>query len=285
MICITLMFSLPAAAELSLSVNDVITGRGQFKSEMSITYANIDRRYLTLGESLVIQTGPTSFLSVPSDIRERNINSDTFVSVVGARYGLSTDSECYVRISSTRSHQRRFIEKSIGDQVITDVSDAWLGIAHQIKAQDAVPPIYGFLELAIEERVSQSSTNFNTLSIGVTSYKVVDPVVFSLAVSGRHGKQRLARSLPYQPGNIYMVNPSITLAVNDQVTITGGVQWTWMEADRVNNTDIGIDRSSTDLMTGVGYVVSDRSTINTSLNVNASGQSGAEVRMVLLYTH
>ena len=72
--------ALPAFADLPMSVDDVVTRRGKFKSEVSLAYANADRHAVSLGEALVVQTGPTSFITLPTAVGDGSVNSDTVVS-------------------------------------------------------------------------------------------------------------------------------------------------------------------------------------------------------------
>ena len=119
---------------------------------------------------------------------------------------------------------------------------------------------------------------------GVTSYASIDPVVLSATLASRLGNSRLDGAIPLRPGNLYLFNPSVTFAANDRVTLTWGMQWTWKQADRLNHLPAGIDRSSTDLVTGLGYVIADGNTVNANFKVNASGKTGAELRVTWLYT-
>ena len=276
--------ALPACADLPLSVEDIITARGMLKSEITFAYANSERHSVSLGEAIVVQTGAASFFTIPTAIGDRHVNTDAVVSTLGVRYGISSNSEGYFRISSTRLQQRCQELNRTSQNVMTEVADAWLGIAHQFKPDDATPAILGFFELALEERHRDSTSYLQSVMLGLTSYTAIDPVVMSATMAGRYGKSRLDGTLPFQPGNLYLFNPSVTFAVNDRVTLTGGMQWTWKQADQLNQRPVGIDRSSTDLVTGMGYVVSNGNTVNTSFRVNASGKSGSELRMTWLYT-
>ena len=62
------------------------------------------------------------------------------------------------------------------------------------------------------------------------------------------------------------------------------MQWTWKPADQLNQHPTGLDRSSTDLVTGLGYVASKDNMVNPNFKINASGKTASEMRMAWLYT-
>ncbi len=66
-----------ARADLPLTVEDFITDKGQFKLDLSIAYANADRQGVSTGAPITLQTGPTSFVELPTLIGESAGNSDT----------------------------------------------------------------------------------------------------------------------------------------------------------------------------------------------------------------
>ncbi|MFZ1181104.1 MAG: hypothetical protein WAN92_06250 [Herbaspirillum sp.] len=85
----------PAWADLPLTVEDLITDKGKLKLEASISYANADRQGISTDDPLTIQTGPTSFITLPTRIGESISNSDTTVATLDLRYGLTARAEIY----------------------------------------------------------------------------------------------------------------------------------------------------------------------------------------------
>ena len=76
-----------ALAELPLTVEDLITDKGKVKLDLSFAYANVDQKGISTGQPITVQTGPTSFVTLPTVIGERLGNSDTWVATFGVRYG------------------------------------------------------------------------------------------------------------------------------------------------------------------------------------------------------
>ena len=78
-----------AYADLPLTVEDLITDKGKVKLDISVAYANSDRQGVSTGELITVQTGATSFMTLPTLIGESRGNSDSLVGTVGLRYGLT----------------------------------------------------------------------------------------------------------------------------------------------------------------------------------------------------
>jgi len=83
-----LCLSSAALADLPLTIEDLITDKGRFKLDLSLTYANAEQRGISVGQPIVVQVGPTSFITIPAWIGERRGNTDALVSTAGLRYGL-----------------------------------------------------------------------------------------------------------------------------------------------------------------------------------------------------
>ncbi len=72
----------PVKADLPLTVEDLITDKGKVKLDLSLSYANADRHGVATGDPVIVQTGPTSFVALPTLIGESVGNSDTLVATL-----------------------------------------------------------------------------------------------------------------------------------------------------------------------------------------------------------
>jgi hypothetical protein len=271
-------------ADLPLTVEDLITDKGKVKLDLSLAYANADRSGVSTGEPIIVQTGPTSFVTLPTLVGESIGNSDTVVATLGMRYGLTALAEVYARISGLSSNHRSSGVGGTASNSESGFADVWAGVNYQFRKDDDGPALLGFGEIALREKHRRSSASFKSAMLGVTAYKAIDPIVFSLTAAYRFNQTRRNGLQGYQPGNLLLLNPSVGFAVNDRVTLTTGVQWTRRQADRFDGQSQGIDRTVTDLLLGVGYGFAKGNTLNTALKVNASGRSGSELRANWLYT-
>lgn len=274
----------PALADLPLTVEGLLTDQGKLKLDLSLAYANADRQGVSTGEPIVVQTGPTSFVTLPTLVGESLGNSDTLVATLGLRYGLTAKSEIYARASAIASRQRSSGVGGVASSGESGFADAWGGVNYQFKKDDATPAVLGFAEVALAEKHRRDSASFKSALLGVTAYKAIDPVVFSLTGAYRFNQRHQDGPQDYRPGNLLLFNPTVGFAVNDRVTLTTGVQWTHRQADRYDGQAQGIDRTATDLMLGVGYGIAKGNTLNTTLKLNASGRGGSEWRAGWLYT-
>jgi hypothetical protein len=273
-----------AHADLPLTVEDLITDKGKFKLDVSVAYANSDRQGVSTGEPITVQTGPTSFVTLPTLIGESRGNSDSLVGTLGLRYGLTGKAEIFARTSYLTSSSRSSDVSGTSSHSENRFADAWAGINYQFKKDDDTPAVLGFAEIALREKHEKSSRSFKSVLVGITTYKAIDPVVFSLTTAYRANQSRQDGDKTYKPGNLFLLNPSIAFAVNDRVTLTTGMQWTNRQADKWDNQAQGFRRTSSDLLLGVGYGISKGSTLNLTFKSNVSGSNGADLRLNWLHT-
>lgn len=276
--------SASAWANLPLTVEELLTDKGKYKLDASVAYANSDRQGISTGTPLLVQTGPTSFISLPTTIGESIGNSDTWVATLGLRYGLTARAELYGRVSGLSSTQRSAGLSGTSTNSESRFAEAWAGLNYQFKGDDASPALLGFAEIALRERHRESSANLKSVMLGLTSYHAIDPVVFSITAGYRLNQSRQDGAQAYRPGNLLLLHPSVAFAVNDRVTLTTGLQWTRRAADLRTGQPLGIARTATDLLMGVGYGFDKGNTFNITFKVNASGRNGAEMRLSWLRT-
>jgi len=276
----------PARAEVPLDIEDILTDKGKIKLDTSMSYSNLERSGLSIGEPTVIQTGPTSFITLPASIvGERTTNSDSLVGTLGLRYGLTGNAEIYIR-SSYVSYGQRSTEAN-GTKNSARQSrwvNAWGGINYRFKDDDKTPAILGLAEIALFEKPIEKRSSFKSAMFGVTTYKAIDPMVLSLTTAYQFSRERKDKEIKYKPGNFVLINPSVAFTVNDRITLTTGMQWVSRAADRIDGQDLGMRRTSTNLILGVGYGVSKGNTLNFTLQSNTSGRGGADLRFSWLYT-
>jgi len=274
-----LLCACTARADLPLTVEDLITDPGRFKLDLSLTYANAEQHGVATGQPIVVQTGPTSFVSIPTQVGERTSNSDTLIGTLGLRYGLTDNTELYTRASGLYTHQRSRAAGRSRHFSEHRFADAWVGVNYQFKPDDETPALLGFTEVALREKHRRNSASFKSALLGFTTYKAIDPVVFSLTAAYRFNRNRRDGGANYRPGNMLLLNPSVGFAVNERVTLTTGMQWSSLQADKYNGNKQGQYHTRTDLLLGVAYGFSAQTTLNVNLKANVSGRDGADLRV------
>lgn len=98
----SLNLSAASYADLPLTVEDLITYQGKLKLDTTLVYGNSESQGVAVGDSFVIQTGPTSFVALSGRIGESRANNDSLIGTAGLRYGLSVNAEIYGRLSSLK---------------------------------------------------------------------------------------------------------------------------------------------------------------------------------------
>jgi hypothetical protein len=164
--CLFLSVVLPARSDLPLTVENLITDKGKFKLDLSVAYANADRQGVFAGAPITVQTGATSFVTLPSLVGESTGNSDTTVTALGLRYGLTSKAEIYARVSGIYSQQRTGGAGGLAKSSDSGFTDAWVGVNYQFKKDDKTPAVLGFAELALREKQRSTSASFKAYMLG-----------------------------------------------------------------------------------------------------------------------
>ena len=273
-------FSSLAHADLPLSLDELLTHQKQIRLELGLTYANSQYKGLVSGEPVLIQVSPAQFVTVPSQIGESNSFSDTQVFTLGGRYGVNSRTEIYSRLSAISTQNRRIVFNQPQYQQDDYVSDLWVGVNHVFIQEGKNPALLAFAELAAYEATPSESDSAKSLLIGFTTYRVSDPIVFSVTTAYRASAERkLTNGSFYTPNNYLLLNPSIGFAVNADVTLNFGWQWRNMTASKTDDHTNGLRQTITDLTLGAGWGLSKKSTVNFSIKSNLSGNEGAELGM------
>jgi hypothetical protein len=273
------VFASHAKAELPLTVENLITKEGSLKLDLSLTYANKDREGVEAGQVVLVQTGDSSYVYIPTGYGTSQTNVDTFITTLGLRMGVTPSSEIYTRANFYYSDYRYL---AADDQSASGSDngflDAWLGLNYRFSEDNETPALLGFIEGALREKGQQSSSSAKSWAVGFTTYRALDPVVLSMSASYRFNLDRKDGDSEYNPGNYLAINPSVSFAVNDRVTLTTGVQWINKQPDQWSDQRDGIRQTNTDLMLGLGYGVSKGSTMSFSFKTDATGRDGADLR-------
>ncbi|EPI7454002.1 meta-pathway of phenol degradation family protein, partial [Neisseria gonorrhoeae] len=72
--------------DLPLNIEDIMTDKGKWKLETSLTYLNSENSRSELAAPVYIQTGSASFIPVPTEIQENGSNTDMLAGTLGLRY-------------------------------------------------------------------------------------------------------------------------------------------------------------------------------------------------------
>ncbi|ENV6637899.1 TPA: hypothetical protein WK388_001064, partial [Neisseria gonorrhoeae] len=119
---------LSAYADLPLTIEDIMTDKGKWKLETSLTYLNSENSRAALAAPVYIQTGATSFIPIPTEIQENGSNTDMLAGTLGLRYGLTGNTDIYGS-GSYLWHEERKLDGN-GKTRNKRMSDISAGISH-----------------------------------------------------------------------------------------------------------------------------------------------------------
>lgn len=270
-------------ADLPLTIEDIMTDKGKWKLETSLTYLNSENNRAELAAPVYIQTGATSFIPIPTEIQENGSNTDMLVGTLGLRYGLTGNTDIYGS-GSYLWHEERKLDGN-GKTRNKRMSDVSAGISHTFLKDDKNPALIGFLESTVYEKSRNKASSGKSWLIGATTYKAIDPVVLSLTAAYRiNGSKTLSSNTKYKAGNYWMLNPNISFAANDRISLTGGIQWLGKQPDRLDGKKESARNTSTYAHFGAGFGFTKTTALNASARFNVSGQSSSELKFGVQHT-
>lgn len=284
--CSAVLFCLSqsALADLPLDIEGLLTDKGKFKLDLGLTYVNINRSSVATGEPILIQIGQTQFVSLPTQIGEARVNSDTLIPSLGLRYGLTSNTEVYGKTSWISDHARSTNVNGYETTSNNQFNDVWLGLNHRFIDEGNLPALLGFIEGAVAERQTQSTSYGKSWLIGATTYRSLDPVVLAMTAAYQYRLHRQDGNSIYYPGHLFMLNPQVSFAANDKVTLSSGLTWRHQGASR-SNTPLGTTQSqrntATTLNLGLAYLWDRRTMINLNSRSEVSGKNSTEISLAV----
>lgn len=274
---------LSAYADQPLTIEDMMTDKGKWKLETSITYLNSENSRAELAAPVYIQTGATSFIPIPTEIQENGSNTDMLVGTLGLRYGLTGNTDIYGS-GSYLWHEERKLDGN-GKTRNKQMSDISAGISHTFLKDGKNPALIAFLESTVYEKSRNKASSGKSWLIGATTYKAIDPIVLSLTAAYRiNGSKTLSDGIRYKSGNYLLLNPNISFAANDRISLTGGIQWLGRQPDRTDGKRESSGNTSTYAHFGAGFGFTKTTALNASARFNVSGQSSSELKFGVQHT-
>ena len=209
----------------------------------------------------------------------------------GMRYGITSATEIYGSVHCA-AHQARSSVPRGGDRGhANDMqwNSLTIGLNHRFSPDSETPALLGYLQTEAIENASRTKNSHviygKTWSIGVITYRRVDPVVFSLSTGFRRRFPRnTGESRVVSPGNVFHVSPKLNLALNAETSVFWGARWSHKNGKREGEETVDINATQTSLLLGAAYAVSKRSTLHFDLSADISGRGGANMGTLLRYT-
>jgi hypothetical protein len=146
------------------------------------------------------------------------------------------------------------------------------------------PGLIGFADVALLENTAASSTALQSAksgTIGLTTYRVLDPVVLSLTAGYRANFDRTVGADVINPGDSLFINPSVAFAVNNELTLTGGLGLNFIGDDTLNGTSKDSRTTNADLQFGLAYAWDKNTTLRADARAETLGDNNVTLGLTL----
>ena len=255
----------PCLADLPLMIEDLLTKEKTVQLNFGVTYSNQVRNDFML------------------------YNQDRVISRLGIRYGLTSNTEVYSRITGVYSETRTL---GFSDTAASTNTCRWRnfvgGVNHRFSQENATPAVLGFIETAFIENAGSSNTEKlvygKTWNAGLTAYRSIDPVVLALTVGYSYTAPRTVNGRGnVDPGDLLYLEPNLSFAVNDQVSLSGGFRISHLDKAKGPGADPDIRTTRIDLLLGLSFAPTAKVTLHANVLADISGDAGSSVGVHLTY--
>ena len=257
-------------------MEELLTERGTIRLELGTTFSASQSDGIS-GLYQTIQTGTGEYVSVPIDLGVTDRQADTVLGTFGLSYGLTARAEIYAW-ATLRYDDVRFTDATTGltESLSSSAFQSLIaGMNYSFIEEGDHPGLIGFAEVALLENTTARGTDFETGrsgAVGVTAYRVLDPVVLSLTTGYAANLKRTVGADIIDPGDNIFFNPSIGFAVNNELTLTGGFNLNYAtNADELNSIRQGSRDTTADLQFGLAYAWDETTTLHADTSIQTVG--------------
>lgn len=278
----------PPQSDKAIPVEDLLTSQGRLNLGLSLVYANSEQSGVQVGNTVLIQTGPSQFVTVPITVGEQRVNTDTLVAVPSLRYGVTKDTQLSLRGSYSASYARTQGPSGVESSSTSRFVDAHLGIDHRLKKEGETPGLIGLLDVALAENNSITGSDVSygrSWMIGVTAYRVFEPLVLSATAAYQLNLMRQRDGQKLDPGDLLWFSPSLNFIPNRDSSFGLGFTWVLRGSDAVDGIKNSGMQTHTDLNLYFSYAWSKPLLLFFTLNSNVSGGSGSSMGLSSSYTY
>jgi len=284
--CMTILlcFSSYSHAQLPLSIEELLVDEKALKLDSSFSYTRSEQLVQGLEWIPAGDTAADFPLSGPIPYtRVSTRDSDFGRFSTGLRYGISQRAELSVRVSYAHVTWR----EPAGPAGNSELYALTLGGTWLASPENNTPALLLSVSIdALENDLSNSSNTVygKTGRIGFTAYRSIDPVVLSLAAGYEYNAPREIAAGELEAGDQFYLVPQVNFAVNHKITLTGGVGLQIRQGDEIDGAKVSQRKNTTDVLLGLGFAASGRSTIFFQSRFATAGGRSAILSLDWLYT-
>ena len=277
-------------ADLPPSIKDLVTKEKELKFDFNLIYGNSDQTYPYNTHIIEINSVKVPFGSV---INKRK-NRDIFALGIAARYGIGARTELYSKLTSKGFHSRGIDnDVNISPHIQSSklkLDNIMFGVNHLFSKDNDTPALLAFAEISVAKNLdTYKSDKLDFIyaeggTIDFLTYRRMDPVVISLTAGYEYTASRSVKGNDINPGDSLFISPILNFRVNNEVTISGGVQYDFRERGEIDGVKRGIRTSQTTFRPGVAYRAGKNIVLNFGISANISGDSSAQSVFSISYS-
>ena len=265
--------TLEAQDILDLDLDSLLTDEGRWKLELSSRYTHVAEDNLSIG-FVPISDGLGGSIDVPIDAGLGSITSDLIVASAGLRYGLTPETELLARASFTSSLSRseNVLTGAVEEVSSTDFTGLSFGLNHRFKDADETFGLISFANVDTATKQSDGGFNYGKSGVvGITLYQVYDPIVLSLTSGYRPRLERSVDNLSVDLSDTFYINPTVSFAVNNDITLTGGIAIDFTNPDYIGGERISTTTTQSQIDFSVARSLSETASIRFDANIGVVG--------------
>lgn len=269
-------------ADLPLTVENLISDKGKVTLEMGLTYGNNKVNDTKTSGYIPVQISDTSFINIPTVIRNEQIQNEYLIANIGVKYGVVKNLDVSLRSNFVYS-SNRFLEPNSSEKskIDTDIADISIGANYQFLQDAKYPALVGFMETTVLEKGEDKNSNFSNWTLGFTIYRSYDPIVLSLTTGYKSSFKRKINSLDeYKPADLLFINPQVAFSANDRISLIAGLNFKYLSDQKFNAKIISKKRNNLDYSFGMGYGITDISNLNLIATIRQDFNNSSDVRLI-----
>ena len=240
---------------------------------LSFSYANGE----TSGLNLTDNDALSDYATVTSTAGSQT-NSDSIAITPRIRYGFGDDTNVSLQASFVALQTRLQNGNEISSTSSARFSSAQLGISHRFIEQGDTPSLIGSISTSLVENNSSGDDAYaKSWSLGLSSYRVFDPIVITGSMGYQLLLERDINQAQIDPGDVFFLNGGVSFVPNPNSSLSAGFTWSIRDKDKIDGVKQGIVRTSTSFNLGMGYEWSRETNVFVGVGMLVSGGDGASI--------
>jgi hypothetical protein len=250
----------------AVKVDELLTETNKIQSDVSISYANIQRNSGDVG-LVEYQSANGDFVVVPTYMGNIESQSDRLMYSLSLRYGLNKDVEIFGFGNLYSSTERTLSASGTSSHSDSGFSSSGIGGVYQVRGEDDYPAVLvgGTVDLIDHDETLKKNFYLKSGSVFVSSYYTSDPVVFFLKASYGYNEKHTNGSHSLETGNVLSITPQIHFAVNPYTSLNWGVRYQYKQKDTYDSNAISTNQSQLGWLFGASYEINTKNVISADM--------------------